>query len=152
VARLDRHVLATTQPEHYLTPFFGEVDLEKNELSYVNAGHPAAFLLQPGGSCEELSSTGMPVGLVDLPGLSFRRVTRDFPPGATLVIYSDGVSEAERGDEQFGDSRFAAMLKDCHGIPAAECVKRIEEEVRRYVGDSPQADDLTLVAVRRTGG
>lgn len=150
VARLDRHVLQTTQPEHYLTLFLGEVDLETGALSYVNAGHPAAFLLLPGGNCEELGSTGMPVGLVDMPGITFQRVTRDFPPGSTLVIYSDGVSEAERGDEQFGDARFGVMLQECHGIPAADCVARIERDVRQYVGDAPQGDDLTLFVVRRT--
>lgn len=150
VQRLDRHVLSTTQAEHYLTLFLAELSLDSHELSYVNAGHPAAYLLHADGTIEELESTGMPVGLVDLPGNTFPRVTRPFPVGATLVIYSDGVSEAERGAEQFGDSRFAAMLKGCAGLDAAEVVRRIEEDVRRYVGDAPQGDDLTLVVVRRT--
>lgn len=150
VQRLDRHVLSTTQAEHYLTLFLAELSLESHELSYVNAGHPAAYLLLADGSIEELDSTGMPVGLVDLPGNTFPRVTRPFPVGATLVIYSDGVSEAERGAEQFGDARFVSMLKGCAGLDAAEVVRRIEEDVRRYVGDAPQGDDLTLVVVRRT--
>ncbi|MBZ0270297.1 SpoIIE family protein phosphatase [bacterium] len=151
VARLDRHVFSTTQAEHYLTLFLAELDLEKHELSYVNAGHPAAYLLLADGSIVELESTGMPVGLVDLPGNTFPSVTRPFPPGATLVIYSDGVSEAERGSEQFGDARFAAMLRDCHGLPAEAVIERIETEVRLYVGDAPPGDDLTLFVVRRTG-
>jgi len=149
VARLDRHVFSTTQAEHYLTLFLAELDLEKHELSYVNAGHPAAYLVLADGGIEELESTGMPVGLVDLPDNRFPSVTRPFPPGATLVIYSDGVSEAERGSEQFGDTRFAAMLRDCHGMPAEEVIERIETEVRLYVGDAPQGDDLTLFVVRR---
>jgi len=151
VMRLDRIVLQTTQPEHYLTLFLGEVDFRRGELSYVNAGHPAAYLLLPDGTREDLDSTGMPVGLIDLPGTVFRRQTRAFPPGSTLVIYSDGVSEAARGEEQFGDERFGALLRNCHGITAAQVAECIEREVRQYVGDDPQGDDLTLLVVRRTG-
>lgn len=151
VARLDRHVLQTTQAEHYLTLFLAELSLDTHELTYVNAGHPAAYLLLADGSIEELASTGMPVGLVDIPDNTFPRVTRPFPPGATLVVYSDGVSEAERGAEQFGDARFAAMLGKCAGLGAAEVIDRIVDEVRRYVGDAPAGDDLTLLVLRRTG-
>ena len=149
VARLDRHVLRTTQPEHYLTLFIAEIDPQNHRLEYVNAGHPPAFLLKADGTCESLGSTGMPVGLVDLPTVTFGSETVDFPPGSTLVIYSDGVSEAERGEEQFGDHRFEAILTECHALSADDCAERIEAEVDRYLGDRPRTDDLTLFLLRR---
>jgi sigma-B regulation protein RsbU (phosphoserine phosphatase) len=151
VSRLDRHVIRTTQPEHYLTLFIGEIDPVAHRLKYVNAGHPPAYLLHPDGSCQELEATGMPVGLVDLPTVTFASREVDFPAGATLVIYSDGVSEAQRGEEQFGDHRFGDVLRNRHAMSAEECAEHIENEVDRYLGDRPRTDDLTLLLLRREG-
>ncbi|GJM43421.1 MAG: hypothetical protein DHS20C21_02630 [Gemmatimonadota bacterium] len=149
VTRLDRHVLQWTKAEHYLTLFLAELDPRAHRLSYVNAGHPPAYLLSGDGTYQELGSTGMPVGLVDLPDMTFEAAVCDFPPGATLIVYSDGVSEAERGPDQFGDSRFQQLLPEFRGLGAAECVQKIDDAVKRYVGDAPATDDVTLVIVRR---
>ncbi len=153
VVRLDQHVLQTTQPEHYLTLFLAELDPSTHRIVYVNGGHPPAFLLHADGHVDELESTGPPVGLVDLPGLTFEQEEVEMPPGSTLIIYSDGVSESERGEEQFGDEggRFEAVVRECVGLDAAAVAQHIEDEVDRYLGDRPRMDDLTLVVLRRAG-
>ena len=148
VSRLDRHLLRSTEPEHYMTFFLAEFDLESSTVRAVNAGHPPAYVLLPDGGFQKLESTGMPVGLVDLPK-DYEEATCDFPPGATLLIYSDGITEALRGDEQFGDHRFEVVLKELCGAPAEEVVKRLDSEVRSWLGDVGQDDDLTLVVIRR---
>jgi serine phosphatase RsbU (regulator of sigma subunit) len=151
--RLDLHLLQTTQPEHYVTVFLAELDPEGHRLEYVNAGHPPAFVILPDGELTQLDSTGMPAGLVDLPvpEPKFEMRSIDFPPGSSLIVYSDGISEAERGDEQFGEGRLAACLAECAGRSADETMKYILSRVSSFIGDQPQPDDVTLLVVRRDG-
>ncbi len=150
VTRLDRHLLQSTQEEHYLTLFLAELDPATHRLAFVNAGHPPAYLVHPDGRVEALDSTSHPVGLVDMPGLCFERRERDFPPGAALVIYSDGLSEAERGSEQLADRRLAEVLPELGGATARGIVERLEAELSAWVGSARAGDDVTLLVVRRT--
>jgi serine phosphatase RsbU (regulator of sigma subunit) len=161
VARLDRHLVQTTEPEHYVTLFLAELDPISHRVEYVNAGHPEALLVRPGG-IDRLSSTGVPVGLMDLPGIEFGRKTVEMPRGSMLVIYSDGISEAERGvlgstipqeeeglREQFGERELPRVLRDGSFRSAEECAKRIYEAVDVWLAGSRRPDDATLVIVRR---
>jgi serine phosphatase RsbU (regulator of sigma subunit)/pSer/pThr/pTyr-binding forkhead associated (FHA) protein len=162
VGHLDRHLLQTTEPEHYVTLFVADLNLHTHCLDYVNAGHPPAFLLMPGGGIQELSSTAPPAGLMDLPGIEFERKSVEMPPGSTLVIYSDGISEAERGElgatiqeadegsrEQFGDHEFQKVLSQGPFGSSSECARRIHEAVEGWLAGSRTPDDTTLVVVRR---
>lgn len=149
VARLDRHLLQSTQEEHYLTLFLAELDPAAHRLAFVNAGHPPAYLVHPDGRVDALDSTAHPVGLVDMPGLTFERRERDFPAGAALVVYSDGLSEAERGTEQLADRRLAEVLPELAGGTARGIVDRLETELAAWVGNSRATDDVTLLVIRR---
>jgi serine phosphatase RsbU (regulator of sigma subunit) len=149
VGRLDRHLLQTTQPEHYVTLFLAELDPQAHRLEYVNSGHPPALLVSPEGTISELDATGMPVGLVDLPVEKFESRTVDFPPGASLIIYSDGISEAERGSEQYGEGRLARCLRDCAGKTADEVLEAVFSDVESFLGAQTQLDDVTLLVVTR---
>jgi sigma-B regulation protein RsbU (phosphoserine phosphatase) len=155
VTRLDRHLIQTTEPEHYVTLFLGTLDPQRHHLEYVNAGHPPAFLVHADGTLSELPSTGVPVGLVDLPGIEFSANSVEIPPGATLIVYSDGIIEANRStmDEEagefFGDVLFGKVLCECAGQPAAAIIERIENAVVEYLGDAPHPDDATLLVARR---
>ena len=149
-SRLDAHLLLTTEPQHYLTMFLAALDPVSAKLRAVNAGHPAACLIRTDGSLEWVASTSVPVGLLDIPK-EYPVVEVEIPPGAALVIYSDGVTEAERGDgEQFGDHRFEKVLVECAGLSPEEIASRIESEVASWLGDRDQEDDLTLVVLRRS--
>jgi sigma-B regulation protein RsbU (phosphoserine phosphatase) len=151
VSRLDRHVLQTTQAEHYLTFFLGELDPVQHRFRYVNAGHPPAYLVRADGTFEKLESTGPPVGLLDLPGVTFDANVVDLPPGSSIVVYSDGVSEAERGSEQFSDKRLEVVLREAGTRDATEIARHLEGEVAAWLGDESNPDDLTLLVVRRAG-
>ena len=157
VTRLDRHLIQTTEPEHYVTLFLGTLDPERHQLEYVNAGHPPAFLVHADGTLAELPSTGVPVGLVDLPGIEFSANSVEIPPGATLIVYSDGIIEANRSTEEeeagefFGDELFGRVLCECAGLTAAAVVQKIEDAVVEYLGDAPSPDDATLLVARRCG-
>jgi sigma-B regulation protein RsbU (phosphoserine phosphatase) len=161
VARLDRHLVQTTEPEHYVTLFLAELDPGSHHVEYVNAGHPEAYLVRR-GEVDRLSSTGVPVGLMDLPGIEFGRKTVEMPPGSMLVIYSDGISEAERGvlgstipqeeeglREQFGERELPRVLREGHFRTASDCARQIHEAVDVWLAGSRRPDDATLVIVRR---
>jgi serine phosphatase RsbU (regulator of sigma subunit) len=150
VERLHRHVLTRTEPERYLTLFLAEIDPVAHTLEYVNAGHPPARLVSSSGDVADLDSTGPWVGLIDLPGVEFERKTVPFPPGAALVITSDGIDEASRGEDEFyGDHRYAALLTEAAGTGAREVCRRILDDVESYRGDRAAGDDVTLVVVGR---
>lgn len=149
VVRLDRHLLQSTQEEHYLTLFLAELDPATNRLHFVNAGHPPAFVVHPDRRVDALESTAPPVGLVDVPGLSFERRDAELPPGSVVVVYSDGISEAERGEEQFADRRMADVLPELAGLTAVAAADRLEQEVAAWVGSARATDDVTLLVIRR---
>lgn len=149
VKRLDAHLLESTEPEHYVTLFLGELDPRTNRLEYVNAGHPAAVLVPLAGPLVHLESTGPPPGLWDLPGIQFEAGSLEFAPGSTLVIYSDGVSEAAREDDFFGDERLVEILDTCRGCDVEACAERIFDAVQDFLGGSPAGDDTTLLLLRR---
>ena len=77
------------------------------------------------------------------------RATVDFPPGAALIIYSDGVSEAQRDDVQFDEGEFEPCLQSLAGRSAEGVIEGVLEGMERFIGDTPQPDDITLLAVRR---
>jgi sigma-B regulation protein RsbU (phosphoserine phosphatase) len=151
VGRLDRHLLQTTESEHYVTLFLAELDPGAHRLDYVNAGHPPALLVLPDGRITPLPSTGVPVGLIamELPGTKFEQRSVEFPPGSSLVVYSDGISEAERADELFGEGRLSAVLAECASKRADETIAHVLAQVSSFIGDHAQPDDVTLLVVRR---
>ncbi|NNE44222.1 MAG: SpoIIE family protein phosphatase [Gemmatimonadetes bacterium] len=151
IRRLDHHLLQTTQPEHYVTMFLAELDPVNHRLDYVNAGHPPAYLIHADGRLEHLASTGMPVGLMDMDlPTKFESASVDFPPGAALVIYSDGVSEAQADDVQFDEGSFEPCLQALAGKSSGDIIDGILAGMQKFVGDTPQPDDITLLTVRRS--
>ena len=81
--------------------------------------------------------------------VKFEMRSIDFPPGSNLVVYSDGISEAEHRDEQFGEGRLTACIAECAGLSADETIQCILSKVSAFIGDQPQPDDVTLLVVRR---
>ncbi len=127
------------------------VDPATGVVTCVNAGHPSPVLLRPGAvPCVTLGSTAMVAGIVA--GIEVESETLQLQPGDTLVLYTDGVTEAFNAEHaMFEESRLLACLGDAAGQPAASTVSIILEAVRRHAGDCPQSDDLTVVAVRKVG-
>jgi len=131
---------------------------ETGRLDYVNAGHPQAFLVHADGNLEELAATGVPAGLMDLPGIEFEKKSVQMTPGSILVIYSDGISEAEQGPAhgeeegarpQFGDEELPRLLRAGGFASAEDCARKIHDALERWLGGARIPDDTTLVVVRR---
>jgi sigma-B regulation protein RsbU (phosphoserine phosphatase) len=73
-----------------------------------------------------------------------------FDKGDILVVFSDGITEAfNSDDEQFGEARLEEVIRSCMDETAEEIIDRVVDEVRRFAGEMPQTDDLTLIVMKR---
>jgi sigma-B regulation protein RsbU (phosphoserine phosphatase) len=130
----------------YATMFFGIVDRE-GHLDYLNAGHPSPLLLRRGNVSETFTQGSYPVGLI--PGANYEAVRVPLEPGDTIVLFSDGVSEAADPEEQlYGVPRLSEVLTGQHEAPLDQLQKRVAESVERFVRGADQADDITLLFIR----
>jgi sigma-B regulation protein RsbU (phosphoserine phosphatase) len=131
----------------FATLFFGILDPQNGSLTYVNGGHEPPILLRGGSVWDRLPKTGPAVGAI-LHG-SFLALETKLDPGDLLLAYTDGVTEAKNPQEDFfGHERLRAILE--RGIGSAyDLVGCVESDLRRFIGNAIQFDDITLLAVRR---
>jgi phosphoserine phosphatase RsbU/P len=130
----------------YATLFYGTLDHDGN-LEYINAGHPSPLLLHRGAATDLYTEGSFPVGLI--PQATYTVVRTTLEPGDTLVLYSDGVTEAANlGDEQFGESRLKEIMAGQHDAPLDRLQQIIFESVKRFTAGASQGDDITVLLVR----
>ncbi len=143
---INRHFYESTAAERFATLFFGGYDDRTRRLRYVNCAHLAPILLRATGEIERLQPTALMLGAFRQ--WSCREQQTDLRPGDTLVIYSDGVTEAgiERGNE-FGEERLLALLSENRGSSADLLVHTIIDAVAGFSGAS-RTDDVTVVVLR----
>jgi phosphoserine phosphatase RsbU/P len=149
---LNRFLCNHAEVGRYATMFFGILD-EKGSLDYINAGHPSPILIRRNGCPEEAFTEGsFPVGLV--PEAEYSTACVKLDPGDTLVLFSDGVTEAmDPQEELFGVPRLKQFLIGHNETPLDELQKLLLESVENFARGASQADDLTLLLVRyRTEG
>lgn len=148
-ARLDKLVRDLAGGRKYVTLFFGFYSPATGRLRYVNAGHNPPLVLRHGG-VTTLASTGVPIGLVPVPAWKEAEVVLE--PGASLVLFTDGMTEASSpDDEEFGNERFQALASSLAGRPAPELIAGLLEGVTVFEAGARPSDDKTLVVVRREG-
>jgi sigma-B regulation protein RsbU (phosphoserine phosphatase) len=87
------------------------------------------------------------------PGLPYGEREACLHPGDTLVLFSDGVPDAQNGaEDEFGDDRLLAVLRETAAEPAAVTLDRVMAAIDAFAGGTPQFDDITLLVARRLGG
>jgi sigma-B regulation protein RsbU (phosphoserine phosphatase) len=150
LANANRLIMQERQTRPFLSAFVAELDLDGGRLAYANAGHDAPLLISAGGrECRELEAPGVILGAFGDIGLESRDVA--LAAGDTVVMYTDGVTEAR--DPQgmlFGDERLAAAaVAGTLSGPADDVLGSIIDAVAAFTAGAEQADDLTIVVVRR---
>jgi hypothetical protein len=141
----------TQEPDSdsFTTLAYALIDPEAGELAFSTAGHPPALLYQADtGRCIRLDAGGAALGV--LPGADYQEVRAPFEPHDVLLLYTDGVLEARRGEEEFGLDRLEATFSrvaewEPEGIAAA-----IAEAAREFAGGILN-DDVTLLVLKNTG-
>jgi len=134
----------------YATMFFGILD-DQGHLEYINAGHPSPFLIRNGVAEDVFTEGSYPVGLV--PEAEYTTVCLKLEPGDTLLLFSDGVTEAMDPAEQlFGVPRLKEVLMGAGmQTPLDELQTKVLDAVENFAHGASQADDLTLLLVRYRG-
>ena len=146
----NRRILMDTQSDMFVTVFYGILDPLSGVLTYCNAGHNPPYLLSAQGDCavQSLGRTGMPVGIME-DGTWGQEMTQ-LDPGDVLVLYSDGITEAQNAQQAFfGTERLLKVLQAGLTHPAQGVQDAVLAEVHSFVGDAPQFDDITLMVVVR---
>jgi len=133
----------------FVTAFAGMLDLATGELAYASAGHDSPFVIAAGAVPRQLATDGgPPLGAVE--GFAFPLDRDRLEPGAVLLLYTDGVTEAENAERKFYTVRRLTEALATVAPSSAEAVlKGAFDDLRRFVGAAEQADDITLVALRR---
>jgi phosphoserine phosphatase RsbU/P len=154
VAGLDRYCRAhSLEGQRFTTAFLAEIDTAALKLVYVNAGHNDPVLRRPSGEIERLATGGPPFGvpLFSEDQASYHAGQVQLRAGDLLVIFTDGAVEAINGaDEEFGEARLLACIKNAPAQTAAETLQRIMAEVNAFVGPARQRDDITCMVLRVT--
>ena len=150
VTSLNRALEVTCPSNRFVTFFLSEIDPRTGRIAFCNAGHNPPFLVRAGGEVETLQGGGPVLGI--LPGLSYEGRDCTIEPGDMIVIYSDGVTEANNpAGEEFGEDRLEELLVRINDRPASEIVSAINTELEQFVAGAPPMDDITIVVARRTG-
>jgi sigma-B regulation protein RsbU (phosphoserine phosphatase) len=133
--------------QRFTTAFLAEFDPLTRELTYVNAGHNWPVLRRASGQIERLQSGGIPLGLMRSARYDSGQVT--FNPGDVLLIFTDGLVEAENmREEEYGEARMLATLNHYAGAKASELLRGLLTSADQFVGTAPQHDDITCMVLR----
>ena len=136
----------------FVTAFAGILDLGSGEVDYASAGHDSPFVLGGGTELRQLvTEGGPPLGAVE----EFRfPIDHDrIELGEVLLLFTDGITEAENTEHTlYSSDRLAKALASAKTVDAQHVVAAVIEDVSRFVGGAEQADDMTVLALRRVGG
>lgn len=143
--RLNEFLLERTRGEKYATMFCCTLDAS-GRLQYVNAGHPAPFLVSADGRLRKLHTSGMPVGMIE--GAPFQMVEAQLEPRDKIVIYSDGLTEAENADGAFFDTeRMRIALKENASRDASRLHAALLAAVDQFTEGGVVRDDITALVI-----
>jgi len=148
--RVNRRMNDVRDRNRYTTLFAGSLNPENGDLRYVNGGHNPPLLVRAGGEVVRLAPTGPMVGL--LPGVTFREGRAHMDKGDVLVIFTDGVVEAENAaGEELGDGPLADVVLARPQAGADELFEALLVEAFRHLEEGKFRDDVTLVVIKRMG-
>jgi len=134
----------------FVTAFYGILDPRCRTLTYSRAGHNPPRLVR-GEQVLSLDEVGgLPMGIA--PELNFEQLTVELQSGDLLVLYTDGITEAEppgsNGEKQYGLERFDQLLRDCGSGAAQQCVDQVCETIAAHCEHTQPTDDQTMIAMR----
>lgn len=140
-----------TQGGHFVTLFYGVLDPVRGTLVYANAGHSPPYLLSShdeDAAPRPLVRTGVPLGI--LPDATWEQETVHLTPGDSLVLYTDGITEAQdRQQVEFGEGRLLETLQRHRGRSAQEIQQAVLQAVRGFIGGAAPSDDMALMVLMR---
>ena len=149
LARINEFLAERADQGKYATVFYATLNAAGN-LKFSNAGHCAPLLVRTGGAVESLHTTSMPVGMV--PGAPFCEEDRILAPGDRVVLFTDGVTEAQNAAQEFfGKQRLRMAVAQAAGLDCTGMHDAIQQALKDFTGGAEQSDDITLVVAEFSG-
>ncbi len=135
----------------FVTVIYAVYDPETGTFTYANGGHNTPLVVHPDGSSTELPLTrGVALGV--MPGIEYQQNTITLEPGDTVLLYTDGVTEAmNSGNEEFGMERLRQIFADKPPQGPEEAHRDVFQAVHAFAGAVPQSDDITCLTLRHAG-
>lgn len=151
MAAVNVRLYEETDPTMFVTAFCGFLDLESGRLVYSNAGHDRPLILRPGSPLRTLEAKpGLALGV--FPKFSYPLQEELLAPGDSLILYTDGVTEAvDPATQLFGLARLEAAMDALAPSDPEGIVRALIEAVDGFAKDAPQADDITTLCIRYLG-
>lgn len=132
----------------YVSAIFLRLDAVAHRIGIVNAGHSPGFLLDVAGEVRMIDASGAPLGM--LPGRSYVAEEFDFPRGARLLLYTDGLTDqCGNDDEEFGQDRLLGEFANCPERECAAVLDRLWRKVSEHAAGNKQQDDMTALVLSR---
>ena len=148
-ANINAQLCQSTDANRFVTLFLALYDDRARALRYTNAGHNAPFLIRADGSHERLERGGTVVGAFDF--ARYEEAAAALAPGDLLLVFSDGISEAQNATgEEYGEQRLLQLALKHRARPADELRRAIFAEVEAWSGGLERGDDQTVVIVKAT--
>jgi serine phosphatase RsbU (regulator of sigma subunit)/pSer/pThr/pTyr-binding forkhead associated (FHA) protein len=145
---VNQYLAQNTPTNRFVTLFLAELDAESGMMNFINAGHNPPLIAHADGRVEQLASGGFPLGI--MPMAQYDVGQTRLLKGEALVIYSDGVSEANNTKgEEFGVERLEEVVKKNLSASAAGLRDKVESALSSFTQTAPAGDDITLVIVKR---
>lgn len=144
----NRLLYHSTTPDKFATLFYGTINVANHRLRYCNAGHERPIILRDGHDPALLEKGNLIVGILEHPVYGDDVVPLE--PGDTVIIYSDGVTDMiDAREEPFELERLLTVVHEQRHRSAQGLTEAIVSAVRAHAGDTPAADDMTVMVVRR---
>jgi sigma-B regulation protein RsbU (phosphoserine phosphatase) len=148
ITRLNRILCRDTQPDQFVSLFYGMLDTADETITYTNAGHNAPVVFR--GNERILLEHGGPI-LGVLPDAIYEDGIIQLLEGDMVLFYTDGITEAERSARYFGEEWLMKIVQDNIFKKPSEITEIVFDEVAHFSSNSPQSDDRTLVVLKRLG-
>ncbi len=146
-ARVNEILVRDGLPNRFATLVYLLLTADSGDVRWLNAGHMAPLAIR-NGIIDELPGRSIALGIVS--GLTFLEHEARLDPGDTLVVYSDGVSEAmNSAGDFFGEERLRAALREVVDLPVDAVGAHVLRQLESFAGDAPRHDDVSLVVLRR---
>ena len=146
--RMNDIIFADTQTDLFVSVFYAVWEPNTSRLTYANGGHNPPILFTRSGQTRLLAEHGMVIGVCE--GLSYQSHTVTMPRDSTLLLYTDGLTEATaRDDSLFGTQRLIQLIQGLDDWSAGNIAREITRRVVEFGGDPDPADDMTAVIIRR---
>lgn len=151
LGEVNEFMVARNIPGMFVSVFYGVLDTREWSLECANGGHPPPFLTARSAAPPmRVSCEGGPV-LGVVPGAAYGASRFELTPGTTVVLYTDGVTEAhDNGRNAFGETALADLLTGMNGSSARQTIEAIDTGVTGFADGAEQHDDMTVLALRRT--